>query len=114
MAEVKRGDIWIVEFHPSVGHEITKSRPALIIQNDKGNKHSQLTIVAPITTAHPERIYPTEALIMNENSGLEYPSKVLLAQFKTIDKQRLRKRIGAADREEMEEVNSAIIVSLGL
>jgi len=103
-----------VNFHPAVGYEIQKARPALIIQNDKGNQYSQLTIVAPITSAHIEKIYPTEVFVMSKSSGLGFPSKVLLSQIRTIDKARLGKKIGFLERDEMHEVNAAICESLGI
>ena len=71
MAEVKRGDIWLVNLDPTIGHEIRKSRPAVIIQNDLGNKYSPITIIAPVTSQNIEKIYPIEVLLNKKNSGLE-------------------------------------------
>ncbi|MEK6846190.1 MAG: type II toxin-antitoxin system PemK/MazF family toxin, partial [Nanoarchaeota archaeon] len=76
MAEIKRGDIWIVNLDPTIGHEIKKSRPAVIIQNDIGNKYSPLTIIAPITSQNLEKIYPIEVLLNTKNSSVEIDSKV--------------------------------------
>ena len=56
MADVKRGDIWLVNLDPTIGHEIKKSRPAVIIQNDLGNRYSPITVIAPITSQHTEKI----------------------------------------------------------
>ena len=114
MAEVKRGDIWLVNLDPTIGHEIRKSRPAVIIQNDLGNKYSPITIVAPITSQNIEKIYPIEVLLNKKNSGLEKDSKILLNQTRAIDKRRLVKKIGKVDNEIIDKVNDAIKISLGL
>ena len=70
MNEIIRGDIWIVNLDPSIGHEIKKSRPGVIIQNNLGNKYSPITIVAPITSQNTERVYPIEVLLTKKNAGL--------------------------------------------
>lgn len=114
MAEVKRGDIWLVNLDPTIGHEIRKSRPAVIIQNDLGNKYSPITIVAPITSQSIEKIYPIEVILNRKSSGLEKISKVLLNQIRAIDKRRLIKKIGKVDYETMMKVDYSIKISLGL
>jgi len=112
--EIKRGDIWLVNLDPTIGHEIKKSRPAIIIQNDLGNKYSPITIIAPITSQHTEKIYPIEVLLKEENSSLEKESKVLLNQIRAIDKQRLIKKLGSIDEQTEEEINEALKISLAL
>ena len=107
MAEVKRGDIWLVNLDPAVGHEIKKSRPAVIIQNDLGNKYSPITIIAPITSQGIEKAYPIEVIV-------DKISKVLLNQIRAIDKRRLIKKLGKADYETMAKVDASIKISLGL
>jgi len=114
MAEVKRGDIWLVNLDPTIGHEIRKSRPAVIIQNDLGNKYSPITIVAPITSQNIERTYPIEVVLDKKSSGLEKISKVLLNQIRGIDKRRLIKKLGKIDYETMMNVDYSIKISLGL
>ena len=114
MAEVKRGDIWLVNLDPTIGHEIRKSRPAVIIQNDLGNKYSPITIIAPVTSQNIEKIYPIEVLLNKKNSGLEKDSKILLNQIRAIDKRRLAKKIGKVDNEIIDKINDAIKISLGL
>lgn len=106
----RRGEIWIVNLDPTIGHEIKKSRPGLIIQNDIGNLHSPITIIAPITSKKIEFVHPFEA----EVKGLSKPSKALLNQIRAIDKNRLVKRIGKADKDTVLAVNEAIRISLGL
>jgi len=113
MAEVKRGDIWLVNLDPTIGHEIRKSRPAVIIQNDLGNKYSPITIVAPITSQNIERTYPIEVVLDKKSSGLEKISKVLLNQIRAIDKRRLIKKLGKIDYETMMNVDYSIKISLG-
>jgi len=114
MVEIKRGDIWLVNLDPTIGHEIKKSRPAVIIQNDLGNKYSPITIIAPITSQRIEKVYPIEVILAKKSSGLEKISKVLLNQIRAIDKKRLIKRLGNADYETMAKVDNSIKISLGL
>ncbi|MBI2101305.1 type II toxin-antitoxin system PemK/MazF family toxin [Candidatus Woesearchaeota archaeon] len=114
MAEVKRGDIWLVNLDPTIGHEIRKSRPAVIIQNDLGNKYSPITIIAPITSQNIEKTYPIEVVLDRKNSGLEKVSKVLLNQIRAIDKRRLIRKLGRVDYETMAKVENSIKISLGL
>ena len=114
MQEVKRGEIWLVNLHPTLGHEIKKSRPALIIQNDIGNKYSPITIIAPITSQNIEKIYPIEVLLPKRISGLDKDSKILFNQIRAIDKRRLVKKLGKVNQEIIDSVNEAISISLGL
>ena len=114
MPEIKRGEIWLVNLDPTVGHEIRKERPAIIIQNDIGNKYSPITIVAPITSQGIDKVYPIEILLTSENSGLKKVSKALFNQIRAIDKERLNKKIGKVTEETMGNMNEAIKISLGL
>ena len=114
MAEVKRGDIWLVNLDPTVGHEIKKSRPAVIIQNDLGNKYSPITIIAPLTSQNIDSIYPIEVLIKKEILKLDKDSKVLLNQIRAVDKKRLIKKLSNLDSETMIRIDEAIKISLGL
>ena len=110
----KRGEGWIVNFDPTVGSEIRKTRPAVVLQNDIGNRFSAVTIVAAISAHTDEDLYPTEVLIKAPEGGLEKSSVVLLNQIRTIDKTRLVSRIGALTEGTMGIVDRAILVSLGL
>jgi mRNA interferase MazF len=96
-----------------MGVEIKKTRPALIIQNDHGNAHSYATIVAAITSTAREA-YPYEVVIRAREGGLLKDSIVLLNQIRTIDKQRLGKKLGAVSEETMKSVDRAIAISLAL
>lgn len=114
MTEIRRGEIWLVNLDPTLGHEIRKSRPAVIIQNDIGNKYSPITIIAPITSQNIHEIYPIEVLLTGRNLGLDKDSKVLLNQIRAIDKRRLIKKLGKVDDETMIQIDEAIRISLGL
>ncbi|MDX2181564.1 MAG: type II toxin-antitoxin system PemK/MazF family toxin [Bryobacteraceae bacterium] len=110
----KRGEIYLVAFDPTVGHEIQKTRPALIIQNDVSNRYSPLTIVAAITSQFSTPPHPREVVLEPGASGLSKPSAVVLNQIRTIDRLRLIKRLGAVDEATMKKVDGAIQISLGL
>ncbi|HEV8289346.1 MAG TPA: type II toxin-antitoxin system PemK/MazF family toxin [Candidatus Norongarragalinales archaeon] len=112
--DVKRGDVWLVSLDPTIGHEIKKSRPAVIIQNDLGNKFSPITIIAPVTSQNIENVYPFEVFLSSKRTGLEKDSKVLLNQIRAVDKRRLVKRLGRLDDEALERVDESIRISLGL
>jgi mRNA interferase MazF len=110
----RRGDIYLVNFDPTVGHEIQKTRPALIVQNDIGNRFSPITIVAAITSKFNELPYPTEVILEPDQSGLSLRSSVLLNQIRSVDRRRLGKRLGRASAAIMRAVDQALQISLGL
>ena len=110
----KRGDIYLVGFDPTVGAEIQKTRPALVIQNDIGNRYSPITVVAAITSQFALPPFPTEVVMEPEDSGLNQRSAVVLNQIRSVDRQRLIKRIGRASLGVMSRVDRAIQISLGL
>lgn len=114
ITQPQRGEVYLVNFDPTVGSEIQKTRPALILQNDISNEHSPITIVAAITSQFELPLYPTEVLIQSSEGGLSNNSVVLLNQIRSIDKRRLLKRLGTLTRETMQQVDRAIQVSLGL
>jgi len=109
----KRGEIYLVNFDPTTGSEIKKTRPALILQNDTANRWSPITIVAAITSHVEEILYPTEVLLKAPEGRLETDSVVLLNQIRSIDKRRLVKRLGALKPETMTRVEQAILISFG-
>ena len=110
----KRGEVYLVCFDPTVGAEVRKTRPALVIQNDVGNRHSPLTIVAAISSKFDDRLYPTEVLITPPEGGLRERSVVLLNQIRSLDKRRLTTRLGRLSQESMALVDRALLVSLGM
>lgn len=109
----QRGDIYLINFDPTIGHEIKKTRPALIIQNDVANKYSPITIVAAITSKVGSSPYPTEVYMEPKESGLPLTSTVLLNQIRSVDHRRLIKRIGRITTGTMMRVDQAIQISLG-
>jgi len=110
----RRGEIHLVSFDPTVGAEIRKTRPALILQNDVGNRWSPITIVAAISSQFEEQLYPTEVLLHSSEGGLGRDSVVLLNQIRSIDKRRLVKRLGTVRPHTMAQVDRALQISLGL
>jgi len=103
-----------VDFDPTRGAEIRKTRPAVIIQNDIANRWSPITIVAAITSHGDEPLYPTEVLIARGEAGLQVNSVALLNQLRSIDKARLIRALGAVTSETMERIDRALVLSLGL
>jgi mRNA interferase MazF len=106
--------LYLVSFDPTVGAEIRKTRPALIIQTDYANRTSPITIVAAISSRFDMPLYPTEVLIQPPEGGLTTPSVALLNQIRSIDRRRLVKRLGKLKPETMRRVNQAIELSMGL
>jgi mRNA interferase MazF len=109
-----RGEIYLVNFDPTLGAELKKTRPALILQNDTSNQFSPITIVAGISSQFERVLYPTEVAIEAPEGGLERDSVVLLNQIRSIDRQRLVKKLGTLTIETMEKIDRAIQISLGL
>ncbi|MBD3377758.1 PemK family transcriptional regulator [candidate division KSB1 bacterium] len=113
MNRVKRGHVYLVNLDPTIGSEIRKTRPCVIVQNDIGNQYSPTTIIAPVTSGE-RAIYPVEVEIKCGKSGLESDSLILLNQIRTVDQKRLVRKLGQAEKEVMKKVNYAIQISLGL
>jgi mRNA interferase MazF len=112
--QFKRGEIVIVNLNPVIGSEQGKTRPALIIQNDVGNKYSPLTIIAPITIKIYSQEYPTNVQISKKESKLKEESTILLNQIRTVDKRRIVKKISTLDNSVLAKIDLAIKASLGL
>lgn len=111
---IKRGDIFYADLSPVIGSEQGGVRPVLIVQNDVGNKHSPTVIAAAITSQIGKARLPTHISIDAVNYGLTKDSVVLLEQIRTIDKKRLKDKMGHLDDDVMQQVNNAINVSFGL
>jgi len=109
-----RGEIYLVRFDPTVGHEIQKTRPAVIIQNDISNRYSPITIVAALSSQFSDPPFPREVVIEPEESGLPKRSAVIVNQIRSVDRQRLAKRVGRLAAQSMKRVDEAIKISLGL
>lgn len=111
---IKRGDIYYADLSPVIGSEQGGVRPVLIIQNDIGNKYSPTVIAAAITSQINKAKLPTHIEIAAPEYGLAKDSVILLEQIRTIDKKRLREKIGHVDEELMTKVNEALGISFGL
>ena len=111
---IKRGDIYYADLSPVVGSEQGGVRPVLIVQNDVGNKYSPTVIAAAITSRTDKSKLPTHIDVFADKFGLEKNSVILLEQIRTLDKKRLREKMGHLDESVMDKVNSAISVSFGL
>ena len=113
--KIKRGDIYYANLNPVIGSEQGGTRPVLIISNDVGNKHSPTVIVAPITSRiHTKAKLPTHVELDSRYCDIAKDSVILLEQVRTIDKQRLKEKIGHLDENAMKSVETAILVSFGL
>jgi len=111
---MKRGDIFYADLSPVVGSEQGGIRPVIIIQNDVGNKYSPTVIVAAITSQINKAKLPTHVEISAVEYGLNKDSVALLEQIRTIDKKRIKEKIGHMTETDMKKVESALLVSLGL
>ncbi len=112
--QVERGDIYYADLSPAVGSEQSGLRPVLIIQNDVGNKYSPTVIIAAITSQIQKAKLPTHIELSHSRYPLTKDSVVLLEQIRTLDKLRLRERIGSLDELAMQKVNVGLLISLGI
>ena len=113
MEPVKRGEMYYADLSPVVGSEQGGVRPVLILQNDTGNKYSPTIIAAAITSKLDKARLPTHIELLGDCFGLQKNSVVLLEQIRTLDKRRLKEKIGALPLDTMKRVNDALLVSLG-
>ena len=111
---IKRGDMYYADLSPVVGSEQGGVRPVLIIQNDIGNKYSPTVIIAAVTSQINKAKLPTHIEISGDEYGLNKDSVILAEQVRTIDKKRLKEKIGHLDEELMTRVNEALEISFGL
>ena len=111
---VKRGEVFYADLSPVVGSEQGGVRPVLIVQNDVGNLHSPTVIAAAITSRHDKARLPTHIELQSQDCGLSKDSVVLLEQMRTLDKKRLRERMGILDGDLMHRIDEALLISLGL
>lgn len=109
---MRRGEIYYADLSPVVGSEQGGLRPVLILQNDAGNRHSPTTIVAAITSKRDKTEMPTHVKIKVD--GLNKESLVLLEQLRTIDKSRVKEKIAVLDAENVQQIDKALAISIGL
>ena len=112
--DIKRGDIYYADLSPVIGSEQGGLRPVLILQNDVGNKYSPTVIAAAITSQTDKNALPTHIQVNAQETGLAKDSIVLLEQVRTLDKRRLRERMGQLPYGDMTKINQALQVSLGI
>ncbi len=110
----RRGEVYLVNFDPTVGAEIRKTRLAVIIQNDVGNRFSPITMVAAITSKFEHPLYPVEVLIRPPEGGLQIESVATLNQIRSVDRRRLIKKLGEVGKHTLDQIDHALRVSLGL
>jgi len=113
MASIKRGEIFLVNFDPTVGAEARKIRPALVVSNNINNAHSPIVSISPITS-NISRIYSFEVKVPADTGGLQTRSKVMVNQTRAVDKIRLIKRLGHLPEEIMKQVNQALMLHYDL
>ena len=113
MTEIKRGDVYYADLSPVVGSEQGGVRPVLIVQNNIGNKYSPTIIAAAITSQINKAKIPTHIELKSAEVGLAKDSVVLLEQLRTLDKRRLKEKIGNVDVVKMKMIDNALLVSLG-
>lgn len=111
---VLRGDVFYANLNPVIGSEQGGVRPVLILQNDVGNKYSPTTIVAAVTSRIKKAKLPTHVELNCSHSSLEKDSVILLEQIRTIDKRRLKEKIAHLDKNIMQQIDQALLISLGL
>lgn len=111
--KIKRGNIYLADLDPAIGSERGKIRPVLVIQNNRGNKHSSTTIIACIKEKSGNKLIPTH-FVLPEGLGLKYHSVVMLEQIRVIEKSRIMKHIGAIPDYCMKQIDKKIKLSLAL
>ena len=110
---IKRGELYYADLSPVVGSEQGGIRPVLVVQNDVGNKYSPTVIAAAVTSKINKAKLPTHIELPSNTYGLQKDSVILLEQIRTLDKRRLKERIGELNEITMTRVNKAILISLG-
>ncbi len=110
---IKRGELYYADLSPVVGSEQGGVRPVLVVQNDVGNKYSPTVIAAAVTSKINKAKLPTHIELPSSIYGLAKDSVILLEQIRTLDKRRLKERIGELNESTMVRVNEAILISLG-
>lgn len=109
-----RGDIYYANMEPHVGSEQGGERPVVVLQNDMGNKHSSTLIIATLTSKVDKKLNLPTHVLLEQNPGLKVPSIVQLEQIFTIDKRRVQRFAGQTSSEEMERIETALKISLGM
>ena len=113
MSQILKGEIYLAELSPTVGSEISKKRPVLIVSNDINNQFADTVSIVPITST-TSKIYPFEVFLPKGEGNLINDSKAKCNQIRTIDKQRIQKRFGKISTEKLKEIEKAILIHLDI
>jgi len=111
---IRRGRIYLAILDPVVGKEISKTRPVAIVSNDKNNEFSGTATILPITSKNLQKIYPFEVILSKGTGNLPKNSKLKADQIRTLDKSRIVKFIGTLEKQEVDQIDKAIKIHLGL
>ena len=114
MSELRRGELYYADLSPVIGSEQGGVRPVLVVQNDVGNKYSPTVIVCAVTSQLTKARLPTHIELPEGQGGLQKKSVALLEQLRTLDKRRLKERVGVIDKVKMDAVDKALLISLGI
>ena len=111
MSRILKGEIYLADLNPTVGSEISKTRPVLIVSNDINNQYSATVTIVPITST-TEKIYPFEVFLPKGEGNLTNNSKAKANQIRTIDKLRLKRQLGKINEEILKKIEQAILIHL--
>jgi mRNA interferase MazF len=111
---IKRGEIHLVALDPIIGREISKTRPVVVVSNDKNNEFSGTVTILPITSRNLQKIYPFEVFLTKGTGNLPKDSKVKADQIRTLDKSRIVRFIGTLEKTEMDKIEKAMKIHLAL
>jgi mRNA interferase MazF len=111
---IKRGEIYLATLDPVMGREIAKTRPVLIVSNDKNNEFSGTVTILPLTSKNTQTVYPFEVFLSRGNANLPKDSKIKADQIRTLDKSRMIKSIGVLDKTDLDAIDKAIKIHLAL
>ncbi|MDZ4165688.1 MAG: type II toxin-antitoxin system PemK/MazF family toxin [Smithellaceae bacterium] len=111
---IKRGDIYLAALDPVMGREIAKTRPVVVVSNDKNNQFSGTVTILPLTSKNPQTVYPFEVFLSRGSANLPKDSKIKADQIRTLDKSRMIKNIGVLDKKDLDAIDNAIKIHLAL
>jgi len=111
---IKRGEIYLAALDPVIGREIAKTRPVVVVSNDKNNEFSGTVTILPLTSKNPQTVYPFEVFLSRGSANLPKDSKIKADQIRTLDKSRIIKNIGILDKKDLDALDKAIKIHLAL
>jgi len=111
---IKRGEIYLAALDPVIGREIAKTRPVVVVSNDKNNEFSGTVTILPLTSKNPQTVYPFEIFLSRGSANLPKDSKIKADQIRTLDKSRMIKNIGILDKMDLDALDKAIKIHLAL